>query len=179
MIESFSVPLASAALIFVLRLVDVSLGALRISMLFRGRRALAGMFGFFEALTWLIAASLVLGNLDSPIKFIAFASGYAAGTMLGSTVESWLAIGDALVRIVTPSGTPELSQLMRDAGYYVTTVDARGRDGDVQVNLSVIPRKMVPNLMSMIHRINPQAFITYEETTPLRLATTAALSVRK
>lgn len=169
----------SAALIFFLRLVDVSLGALRISMLIRSRRGLAGLFGFFEALTWLIAASLVLGNLDSPIKFIAFASGYGAGTMLGSTVERWLAIGDSLVRIVTPVGTPELSHLMRDAGYYVTTVDARGRDGDVQVNLSVVPRRNIRRMMAMIHEINPKAFITYEDTTPLRLVTTPAFSVRK
>ncbi len=177
--ESWGMLLTSAALIFALRVVDVSLGALRISMLFRGKRGLAGLFGFFESLIWLIAAALVLGNLTSPIQFIAYASGYATGTMLGSTVEKWLAIGDALVRIVTPIGSPELSSFMREAGYYVTTVDAKGRDGDVQVSLTVVPRRAAPRLMAMAHNVNPEAYITYEETTPFRLAAVHAVSVRK
>ncbi len=138
--EGFGMLLLSAVLIFSLRLVDVSLGALRISMFFRGRRSLAGIFGFFESLTWLIAASLVLGKFDSPVQFVAYAGGYATGTMLGSTIESWLAIGDALVRIVAPSGTPELTGMIRDAGYYVTTVDAKGRDGEV----IVVPAERMP-----------------------------------
>ncbi|QDS99548.1 DUF2179 domain-containing protein [Adhaeretor mobilis] len=177
--DGWGMLISSAVLIFALRVVDVSLGALRISMLFRGRRGLAGLFGFFESLVWLIAAALVLGNLSSPIQFVAYACGYAAGTMLGSTMEKWLAIGDALVRIVTPSGSPELTSLMRDAGYYMTTVDAKGRDGDVQVSLSVVPRRAAPRLMTMARNANPEAFITYEETTPFRLATMPAVSVRK
>ncbi len=148
-------------------------------MLFRGRRGLAGLFGFFESLTWLIAAALVLGNLDSPVKFIAYAAGYASGTMLGSTLERWMAIGDALVRIVTPAGSPEITSLMRRAGYFVTTVNAQGRGGEVQINLSVVPRRMAARLMSMARQANPDAFITYEETTPFRFATNPAVSVRK
>lgn len=171
--------LLSAVAIFSLRLVDVSLGALRISMLFRGRRGLAGLFGFFESLAWLVAASLVLGKLSSPVQFIAYALGYAGGTMLGSTVERWLAIGNAMVRIVTPGGTRHLAGLLRDAGYYVTTVNAQGRDGDVEVNLSVVPRRKAPQLMRMIHQSHPDAFITYDETTPYRIAARPAASVRK
>lgn len=171
--------LLSASAIFSLRLVDVSLGALRISMLFRGQRGLAGLFGFFESLAWLVAASLVLGKIHSPVQFIAYAAGYAAGTMLGSTVERWLAIGNAMVRIVTPGGTRELAKLLREAGYYVTTVNAQGRDGEVEVNLSVVPRRKAPQLMRMIHQAHPNAFITYDETTPYRIAARPAASVRK
>ncbi|MCA9183967.1 MAG: DUF5698 domain-containing protein [Pirellulaceae bacterium] len=170
--------LSSAALIFALRVVDVSLGALRISMLFRGQRGLAGLFGFFESLVWLIAAALVLGNLNSPVQFFAYASGYSMGTMLGSTMEKWLAIGDALVRIVTPTDSSDPSARIREAGYYVTTVDAKGRDGDVQVSLSVVPRRKAPHLISLARNTNPNAFITCEETTPFRLATMPAASVR-
>lgn len=179
MIDGLGMLLLSGALIFSLRVVDVSLGALRISMIFRGRRGLAGLFGFFESLVWLIAASLVVGKLDNPIQFIAYASGYATGTMLGSTVERWLAIGDAMVRVVTPAASQGLTSLLRDAGHYVTVVNAQGRDGDVQVNLSVVPRRKAPRLMAMINQAYPEAFITYEETTPFRLATAHAVSVRK
>ena len=113
------------------------------------------------------------------MQFIAYALGYAAGTMLGSTVERWMAIGDAMVRIVTPSGTRKLAGLLREAGYYVTTLNAQGRDGDVEVNLSVVPRRKAPQLMRMIHQAHPEAFITVDETTPYRIAARPAASVRK
>jgi len=90
-----------------------------------------------------------------------------------------LAIGDAIVRVVTPAGSQKLADLLRDAGHYVTVVDAQGRDGEVQVNMSVVPRRAAPRLMAMISQACPEAFITYEETTPFRLAVAPVASVRK
>ncbi|TWU40069.1 hypothetical protein Q31b_34130 [Novipirellula aureliae] len=171
--------LLSSILIFALRVTDVSLGALRISMLVRGRRGLAGLFGFVESFMWLIAAALVLGNLDSPVKFLAYSGGYACGTMLGSTLERWHAVGDSIVRVVTPTSAPSVAPTLREAGYYVTTVDAEGRDGPVSVSLSVVPRRRVHQMLQRIHQISPKSFVTHEETTPIRLPITPAVSVRK
>lgn len=165
--------------IFALRVTDVSFGALRISMLVRGRRGLAGLFGFIESFIWLVAAALVLGNLDSPWKFLAYSSGYASGTILGSTLEQWLAIGDAIVRVVTPTRAPSVAPVLRAAGYYVTNVTAEGLDGPVHINLSVVPRREVRELLTLVHRESPESFVTVEETTPIRMPVTPAVNVRK
>jgi uncharacterized protein YebE (UPF0316 family) len=101
--------LLAALLIFAMRLADVSLGTLRIVMLVRGKRRWAGVLGFFESLIWVLAARQVLGDLDELIKIVAYAGGYAAGTMLGSTFERWLAMGSVLVRIVAPVDSPHAS----------------------------------------------------------------------
>lgn len=162
--------LLPALLIFCLRIVDVSLGTLRIGFLVRGQRRLAGLFGFFESLVWLVAAAQVLSNLDSPVKFVAYAAGYATGTMLGVSIERWLAIGEAIMRVVTPVDSPALEDQLRQAGYYVTVLNARGRDGDVRVSFSVIPRRKIPELLKLLNSINPSAFVTFENTTPVRLA---------
>ncbi len=171
--------LLSCFAIFALRVTDVSLGALRISMLVRGRRGLAGLFGFVESFIWLVAAALVLGNLDSPWKFIAYSSGYASGTMLGSTLERWLAIGDAIVRVITPAGAPSVARVLREAGYFVTNITAEGLDGPAHVDFSVVPRRNVRELLTIIHRESPESFVTVEETTPIRRPVTPAVSVRK
>lgn len=160
----------AALLIFSLRIVDVSLGTLRIGFLVRGKRTLAGLFGFFESLVWLVAAAQVLSNLDSPVKFIAYAAGYASGTMLGVSLERWLAIGDSLMRVVTPVGSAPIEDQLREAGYFVTEINARGRDGDVRVAFSVIPRRKIPAALKLVAEINPQAFVTFESTTPTRAA---------
>lgn len=156
----------SALLIFGLRIVDVSLGTLRIGFLVRGERRLAGLFGFFESLVWLIAAAQVLSNLDSPLKFIAYAGGYAAGTMLGVSIERWLAIGETIMRVVSPVGTASTEEALREAGFYVTVLNARGRDGDVTVMFTVLPRRRVQEAMRLVGAINPSAFVTFEPTTP-------------
>jgi hypothetical protein len=67
----------SALLIFLMRLADVSLGTLRIVMLVRGRRSMAGALGFFESLIWTLAAAQVLSELDEPLKIIGYAGGFA------------------------------------------------------------------------------------------------------
>lgn len=177
MTETLSLVLA-ALLIFSLRIIDVSLGTLRIGFLVRGQRRLAGLFGFFESLIWLIAAAQVLAHLDSPVKFVAYAAGYAAGTMLGVSVERWLAIGDSIMRVVTPVDSPPIEHALREAGFFVTLLNARGRDGDVSVAFSVIPRRRVPEALKLVSQVNPSAFVTFESTTPVRSAPPAARVVK-
>lgn len=156
----------SGLLIFGLRIIDVSLGTLRIGFLVRGNRRLAGLFGFFESLIWLIAAAQVLSNLDSPVKFIAYAAGYAAGTMLGVSIERWLAIGNSIMRVVSPVDSPDVEEVLRQAGFYVTVLNAKGRDGDVRVSFSVLPRRRIQEALKLVGNSNPQSFVTFEATTP-------------
>lgn len=176
-----SLPLAlNALLIFFMRIADVSLGTLRIGFLVRGKRRLAGLFGFFESLIWLFAAAQVLSNLESVWQFIAYAAGYATGTMMGVSIERWLAMGTSLMRVVSTIDTPATSAALRDAGYYVTELNAKGRDGDVRVSFTVLPRRKEQSVLKLISEINPSAFVTFESTTPvMRPTQTPAATVKK
>lgn len=169
----------SALSIFAMRIADVSLGTLRIVMLVRGRRRIAGALGFCESLIWLLAAGQVLSNLDSPLKLVAYAGGYAVGTMLGGTIERWLAMGNTLMRIITPINTPQVTDDLRKAGFYVTVMNAEGRDGNVRLSFSVIPRKRMQEVLRLVKDINDKAFITFEETSLANLAVLPAARVRK
>lgn len=166
-------------LIFAARLLDQSLGTMRIIYLFRGRRALAGLLGFFESATWLLAVSQVVTNIDEPIKVVAFAGGFAAGTMLGGTVEKWLALGQGVLRVVAPFESPQASAALRAAGFAVTVVNAEGRDGPVRLAFSVVPRKRKREALAIVSRVNPAAFVTFEDVETLNLALTKGSRVRK
>ncbi len=166
-------------LIFGARLVDQSLGTMRIIYLFRGRRALAGALGFFESATWLLAVSQVVTNIDEPIKVVAFAGGFAAGTMLGGTVERWLALGQGVLRVVSPFESPQAAAALRAAGFAVTVVNAEGRDGPVRLAFSVVPRKRKREALAIVARVNPGAFVTFEDVEMLNLALAKAGRVRK
>lgn len=157
--------LLSALLIFCLRLVDVSIGAIRIVMIVRGERWIAGLLGFFESLTWVIAAGLVFSNLDSPVRMVAYAAGFGAGTILGSTLERKLKLGKTVLRIITPVETPEVAPDLRGSGFGVTVVNAEGKDGDVRLAFTVIPRRRADEALRIVSRVNPEAFVTLEDVT--------------
>ena len=160
-----------------LRLVDVSLGTLRIILLTRGSRWRSGAIGFFESLTWVTAASIVLRDLDDPLRMIAFAFGFAAGTVLGASLERVLAIGTAVVHAVSPGTGASTAEALRAAGFRVTVLDGEGRDGEVRMAFTVVPRRRSREVLDIVRRADPGAFVTVED---VRAATRrAAIAVRK
>jgi len=171
--------LASALLIFALRITDVSIGTLRITFLVRGRRGVAGALSFFESLIWLVAAAQVLSTLDSPLKFVAYAGGYATGTMLGVSVERWLAVGEVLMRVVTPVDAPSAEHLLRQAGFGVTVVNGQGMRGDVRILFVVLPRRRTQTALNTVKQVNPEAYITFEPTSQVRATFAAPTQLRK
>ena len=157
-------------LIFTLRLLDVGMATVRIVLLGRGRRGPAAALGFVEALIWVIAISRVLAGLDDPARMVAFALGFAAGTYAGSVVEEWLALGQSLIRVVTPTQTDPVAPLLREQGYGATVLNGDGLSGEVRVTFSVVPRKKVWTATRLIHEANQQAFVTVEQTSTVNLA---------
>lgn len=175
--DSYPEPVMDLALSFLaivgLRLVDVSLGTLRIMLLMKGSRWRSGLIGFFESLTWVTAASIVLRDLDDPVRMVAFAFGFAAGTVLGVSIERLLAIGTTVVHAVSAGRTASPAEALRSAGYRVTVLGGEGRDGEVQMAFTVVPRRRSGAVLDIVHRADPAAFVTIEDVraAPLRAAT--------
>ncbi|MEX2278520.1 MAG: DUF5698 domain-containing protein [Acidimicrobiia bacterium] len=172
-------PLVDLVLIFLLRLTDVSIGTVRIVLLGRGSRGRAAVLGVIESFVWVIAAARVLDGLDDIWRMVAFAGGYGAGTALGVTMERWLAVGSALVRIVAPSSSPRAAEGLRDLGYAVTVLAGDQSGDDVRVSLVVVPRRRLKGVYREIARLNPEALVTMEAITQVDLAAARMKSVRK
>lgn len=151
------------ALIFIARILDVSIGTIRIILLSKGLKRLAPVFGFFEILIWLLAVKQVMGNLTNVVCYIAYAGGFAAGTFVGIMIEERLSLGLVLIRIITRKGGEELITFLRSQGYRVTDLDARGDDGDVRIVFSIIKRQDLSHVQEIIRDFNPQAFYSIED----------------
>ncbi|MCB2223000.1 MAG: DUF2179 domain-containing protein [Actinobacteria bacterium] len=169
----------SALLIFGLRLVDVSLGTIRIVLLTRGDAWKAGLVGFVESLTWVVAVSQVLGNLNDPVRMLGFAAGFGTGTFVGVMIERWLAMGTYVVRIVAPVSSPQAADALRAAGYPVTVFNGEGRDGEVRLAMSVVRRRQTKDVLRIVYEANPAAFVTFEHARLPSASLRAATSVRK
>ena len=150
-------------LITLLRIADVSIGTVRIILLSKGLRQLAPVFGFFEVLIWLVAIRFVLHNVSSPIHYIAYAGGFAIGTYIGMIIEDRLSLGNLMVRIVTRQGGDELVGYLREHGYRVTDLPARGNNDKVHVIFTIIKKHKLKDIQRIIGEFNPQAFYSVED----------------
>ena len=150
-------------LVFLARVTDVSLGTLRIIFIARGRRKLAPLLGFFEVLIWIVVVSQVMQNLHSPLAFIAYAAGFATGNYVGMRIEDKLAIGTLVVRVIVPHDAAPLMAQLSTAGYGVTSVDAHGSTGQVTVIYTIVKRKDLRDVMTIIQDTHPKAFTSVEE----------------
>jgi len=166
-------------LIFCSRILDVTLGTLRIILLSKGNRLYAPILGFFEVLLLLIVMVNVVKTLDHPIFYIAYAGGFAMGNFVGMTLESKIALGLSLLSIVTARDAEELTDHLRLSGYTITDVPAQGNRGPVHVLFTVVRRKEIQNLIAVIRQYNPKAFYTIEDVSYVSTSYGLATSRRR
>ncbi len=151
-------------LIYFARICDVSIGTFRMLMVISGHRFLSAGLGFIEVLIWVLAVGGAVGNLDNPLAVLAFAGGYATGTLLGMTLENYFAIGYRMVRVVNPKPELEVATLIREKGYAATGLEGRGKEGPVEIIFLAIKRRRLPELLNDIASIAPHAFVSVERT---------------
>lgn len=155
--------LLGALLIFCLRLMDVSMGTVRILMAVRGRRLFAGLIGFFEVIIFLVAISQVVTNIGNWWNVVGYAGGFATGTILGMTIENKLAIGLAEVNIISMGMGTEVAEALRDEGYGATEFLGAGQTNIVDMVRAVVRRREVPAVMALASEVDDNAFITVNE----------------
>lgn len=150
-------------LIMLARIVDVSLDTIRVIMVAKGYKKLAPFIGFFQSLIWLITITRIMANLENWYTYIGYATGFGIGNYVGMVLEEKLALGHELVRVITKVGATDLIQKLREKGYPVTSLEGRGRDGEVGVIYIILKRKALRNVIDIINTFNPNAFYTIED----------------
>ena len=157
-----------AILIFFIRIVDVSCDTMRVIFAIRGKRGVAAMLGFIQAFVWIFAVGAAIKHLDSIWHILGYAGGYATGTYVGVTIERAIAYGVATVRVVSKHAGVEIAEALREHGYGVTEFQGFGRDGAVEIMNSVIHRRHLDDVLAIVEKWDPEAFVTVEEPKVLR-----------
>jgi uncharacterized protein YebE (UPF0316 family) len=153
-------PWGLAVFIFAARIVDVTLGTLRIIFVARGNRVLAPLFGFVEVIIWLVAIGQVVQNLSHPLAYVAWAGGFAVGTWVGISIENRMAVGLLAVHVITREDATDLMEALNTSQYGVTSMGARGIAGRVRLLLTVIHRQDLRAVTEIVRRLHPGAFIS-------------------
>ncbi|NLK68184.1 MAG: DUF2179 domain-containing protein [Clostridiaceae bacterium] len=144
------------------RVIDVTLGTLRIIFVSRGDRTIAPILGFFETLIWVVVISQIMQNLNNPMTYIAYALGFALGNYIGISVEDKLAIGHLVVRIFVTKDEDEIMKKIIDAGFGVTSLKGKGATDEVTVLYSLIKRKNLDSFLEVINISQGKIFYSVE-----------------
>mgnify|MGYP001071346650 FL=1 len=170
MIETLLSPAAWLAAfgIFAARLINIALDTLRFMFTLRGERTMAWILGFIESVLFVVVIGSVLTNIGNPLNIIGYAAGFATGNVVGMAIEKQLAIGFTHFSIISRNHSTEIADVLRDAGYGVTEIPARGRESNFMLIDCHVRRKQADEVEALTLKVDPGAFITAEEVTPRR-----------
>lgn len=155
-------PYLSGLLIFTLRVLHSLIATVRTIWMVRGKKLLSTFTAFVETLVFIVAIGQVINEMDV-WNIFGYCGGFAAGLAVGMVIEEKMALGFALVRIISMKEGANLAERLRERGFGVTEFSGKGRAGNVYILESVIPRGEVPNALSCINALDNKAFITIEE----------------
>jgi uncharacterized protein YebE (UPF0316 family) len=150
-------------LILLLQLIYVPILTLRTIFLVKGMSTYASVFGFVEALIYVFGLSLVFSGDQSTLAMVVYAVGFGVGIILGSYIESRLAIGYTTFLVNLMTKNEELISRLRQEGFGVTVYRGEGRDS-ARYRLDILTkRSREEELLAFIEEYEPRAFIiSYE-----------------
>ncbi len=167
--ETFLDPEAwlSALGIFSVRVLCIAIDTVRMILVLRGNKVMAWILGVATSFLFVISIGWVMADLSNPLKIAAYSIGFAAGTVMGMDIEKKMAMGHIFFTIISSNRGPELAEALRGAGYAVTEIPARGKDGTVSMLELAVERKNLDKVKTMITDLDPDAFVTSRDVEPL------------
>jgi len=150
-------------LIFFARILDQSIGTMRLIFISKGLKYLAPFLGFFEVIIWLLAIGQIMQHLSNWVSYIAYGAGFAMGNFIGIKLEERLSLGTVIIRVILSKESPELVHALQNQNFGLTLVDGEGSKGKVKLIFSIIRRKEIEGFVQAVHEFNPTAFYTIEE----------------
>ena len=151
-------------LIFLSRIIDVSIGTLRTISIVQGRIKFAFVLGFIEACIWLLVLSAVLDKvMNSPYLAFLYALGFSTGNAVGILLERRLAMGYTNFRVISSNQGEAIAAKIRKEGFKATLFAGRDGEEDVLEVYVVCERKSLPRLIEIVKEIEPNAFYITEQ----------------
>ena len=151
--------------VFFVRILDVSLVTTRTIITVRGQKYLAALIGFIEVFIWFVIVREALNtNETSLFVALAYACGYATGTIIGGFLANRLIETNLTVQIVT--SYLDLPDILRNKDYAVTVLNVSSMEKDVERIMLImeINAKKLNDLKTFVKDHDSKAFIMVNES---------------
>ena len=145
--------------IFFVRILDVSLGTVRMIITVKGNKLVASLIGFFEILVWFLIVKEALNTTETSI-FIAlsYSLGYATGTYIGGILSDKFVSGTLSVQVILSNNNHKIVDKIREEGFAVSVVNVKGKeDHDKYMLFMEIDKKKINQLKYLIKSLDSKA----------------------
>lgn len=152
--------------IFLVRIMDVSLGTIRTVMTVRGKNIIAALIGFVEVTIWFLVVKDALNSASNSLWIaVSYAGGFATGTFIGGFISKTFIKSKLGVQIIIHEEKKKVVDLLRENGYAVSVVSAQGFEGSNKLMLFIeIDNNHLLELEELVKRYDEKAFIVVNET---------------
>lgn len=158
----------SALMIMCMRIVDVTISTIRTLMVVQGRKYYAGILGFVEVTIWVFAIRHIMMHIDNLWNILGYSTGFGLGNIIGITLEQKFGLGFVQIYIISLHYADEIAMELRKNKFGVTILPGEGGSGGQAILVTVIARKRQKELLDIVEKIDPKAFISIHSATPYR-----------
>lgn len=150
-------------LIFLARIVDVSLSTIRTVLVVHSSRFKGSIVAFFETLIWFYIARFTLINkIDSILIPIFYSLGFATGTYVGTVLANFLVDSLIGVEIITKdSKSKNMQKEIKNNNFGLSVIDLKGQGKDLLI--VELNKKRLKELTYIVRKNDPDAFVMINE----------------
>ena len=146
-------------ILFIARVLDVSIGSIRTILLVKGKSLFAALFSFLEIIIWFYAVNEALINNDNIIILLFYACGYSFGTYFGSIINNKYIKGYYNIIVVTSKN--KLIIKLKKSNFGISHISLNNKKILLFI---IIKKKNLKNLKELINSYDKNAFIIINET---------------
>lgn len=152
-------------LVFLSRIIDVSLGTIRTIIVVKGKNIIGSIIGFVEVTVWFVVVEQILSSTDNNIYIIlSYALGFACGTFIGGKITKLIKV-KLNVQIITSNNSKELVDSLRSNNFAVSVINVNNRLKNKKYMLFIeIDSNRLEELKTIVKRNDNNAFIVINET---------------
>jgi uncharacterized protein YebE (UPF0316 family) len=145
--------------IFAARIVDVSLGTIRVNMIVRRKKILASVVGFFEVAIFISIIVRIIQEVNNIYGILSYAAGFAVGTIVGIMISEKLSRDLISTNIISKKHTDDIKLVLKKEGYGITCYSGKGINGKVEIINVVCSHSSVKVLHQLVYSQDPGAFV--------------------
>ena len=149
-----------AGIIFLSKVLDVTMGTFRVQMIVSRKKLIAGVLGFFEVLIFILIVSKVIQDIGNWLNVIAYCGGFAIGNVAGIYISEKISKDIVSVGVISRTKWQEIEKKLREEGFGVTRNIGYGKDGEIQVLRVICERNYFPKVRDISLEYDRKAFIT-------------------
>jgi len=152
-----------AIIIFAAIMVQVLVGTIRTIIMVRGKKSLAMIIGFFEAVIALTISITVISNAVKQginvYHILAYGAGFSLGLLVGMTISEKITKEILSVNIISKKHSDKIEHILRLNGFGLTCYHGTGKDGDINILNIICKKSDLAKLQSLAYEIDPRALV--------------------